>query len=132
MPLINVVIALVVVGVGLWLINNYIPMASSIKTILNIVVVVAVVIWVLQAFGMWGRVTSYKFPSWAAKIRSVAQGGFAGTVMLHKDLGAIGALLGRERREQLRNAAVHAVSEWSPVAACEASRFPRFLASAAA
>lgn len=63
MPLINVVIALIVVGVGLWLINNYIPMASSIKTILNIVVVVAVVIWVLQAFGMWGRVTSYKFPS---------------------------------------------------------------------
>jgi hypothetical protein len=63
MPLINIVIALIVVGVGLWLINNYIPMASSIKTILNIVVVVAVVIWVLQAFGMWGRVTSYKFTS---------------------------------------------------------------------
>ena len=61
MPLINIVIALVVVGVGLWLINNYIPMASSIKSILNVVVVVAVVIWVLQAVGLWGRVTSYKF-----------------------------------------------------------------------
>jgi predicted membrane protein len=61
MPLINIVIALVVVGVVLWLINTYIPMASSIKTILNIVVVVAVVVWVLQAFGMWGRVTSYRF-----------------------------------------------------------------------
>ncbi len=61
MPLINIVIALLVVGVGLWLINNYIPMASSIKTILNIVVVVAVVIWLLQAVGLWGRVTSYKF-----------------------------------------------------------------------
>jgi undecaprenyl pyrophosphate phosphatase UppP len=61
MPLINIVIALIVVGVALWLINNYIPMASSIKTILNIVVVVAVVIWVLQAFGLWGRVTNYKF-----------------------------------------------------------------------
>jgi hypothetical protein len=61
MPLVNIVIALIVVGVGLWLINNYIPMASSIKTILNVVVVVAVVIWVLQAVGMWGRVTSYKF-----------------------------------------------------------------------
>ena len=63
MPLINIVIVLIVVGVGLWLVNSFIPMASSIKTILNIVVVVAVVIWLLQAFGMWGRVTSYKFTS---------------------------------------------------------------------
>jgi predicted membrane protein len=61
MPLINIVIALIVVGVALWLINNFIPMASSIKTILNIVVVVSVAIWVLQAVGLWGRVTSYKF-----------------------------------------------------------------------
>lgn len=61
MPLINIVVALIVVGVVLWLINNYIPMASSIKTILNVVVVVAVAIWVLQAIGIWGRVTSYKF-----------------------------------------------------------------------
>ena len=60
MPLVNVVIALIVIGVGLWLINTYIPMASSIKTILNVVVVVAVVIWVLQSVGMWGRITSYK------------------------------------------------------------------------
>ena len=61
MPLINIVIALIVVGVALWLINNFIPMAPSIKSILNVVVVVAVVVWVLQAFGLWGRVTSYKF-----------------------------------------------------------------------
>jgi hypothetical protein len=61
MPIVNIVIALIVVGVGLWLINNFIPMAGSIKTILNVVVIVAVVIWVLQAVGMWGRVTSYKF-----------------------------------------------------------------------
>jgi predicted membrane protein len=61
MPLVNVVIALIVVGVALWLINTYIPMASSIKTILNVVVVVAVAVWVLQAVGMWGRITSYKF-----------------------------------------------------------------------
>ena len=60
-PLINIVIALIVVGVGLWLINNFIPMASSIKTILNIVVVVAVAVWVLQAVGLWTRVSSYKF-----------------------------------------------------------------------
>jgi hypothetical protein len=60
MPLINIVIALIIVGVALWLINNFIPMAGSIKTILNVVVVVAVAIWVLQAVGMWGRVTSYR------------------------------------------------------------------------
>ena len=61
MPLINVVITLIVVGVLLWLVNNFIPMASSIKSILNVVVVVAVVVWVLQAVGLWGRVTNYKF-----------------------------------------------------------------------
>ena len=55
MPLINIVLALIVVGVALWLINNFIPMAGSIKTILNIVVVVSVAIWVLQAVGLWGR-----------------------------------------------------------------------------
>jgi predicted membrane protein len=61
MPLLNIVIALIVVGVALWLINNFIPMASSIKSILNIVVVVAVGVWLLQAFGLWGRVTNYRF-----------------------------------------------------------------------
>jgi hypothetical protein len=61
MPLVYIVLVLIVVGVGLWLINTYIPMAGSIKTILNVVVVVAVAIWVLQAVGMWGRVTSYRF-----------------------------------------------------------------------
>lgn len=61
MPLLSVVIALVVVGVVLWLINTYIPMASGIKNLLNVVVVIAAGVWVLQAFGLWGRVTSYKF-----------------------------------------------------------------------
>jgi len=60
MPLLNIVIALIVVGVALWLINRYIPMASSIKTILNVVVVVAVGIWVLQAVGLWGQVSSFR------------------------------------------------------------------------
>lgn len=52
MPLINVVIVLIVVGVLLWLVNTYIPMAGTIKSILNAVVVIAVVIWLLQAFGL--------------------------------------------------------------------------------
>ncbi|MGA2436297.1 MAG: Thivi_2564 family membrane protein [Bryobacteraceae bacterium] len=60
MPLLNIVVALVVIGVLLWLINNFIPMASGIKGLLNAVVVICSAVWVLQAFGLWGRVTSYR------------------------------------------------------------------------
>ncbi len=60
MPLVNIVIVLIVVGVVLGLINRYIPMASGIKTILNVVIVVAVAVWVLQATGLWGPISSYK------------------------------------------------------------------------
>ena len=60
MPLINLVVVLVIVGVALYLINLYIPMASSIKTILNVLVVVVTCVWLLQATGMWGSVTSFK------------------------------------------------------------------------
>jgi hypothetical protein len=52
MPLINVVLTLIVVGVLLWLINRFIPMQSTIKSILNIVVVIAVVLWLLYGFGI--------------------------------------------------------------------------------
>jgi hypothetical protein len=54
MSLIGLIITLVVVGVLLWLINNYVPMDPKIKTILNVVVVIVVVIWLLQAFGLLG------------------------------------------------------------------------------
>jgi hypothetical protein len=60
MPLIYVVLALIVVGMVLWLINNYIPMAGSIKMILNVVVVLSVVVWVLKVAGLWGTVTNYR------------------------------------------------------------------------
>jgi hypothetical protein len=60
MPLVNLVLALIIVGVALWLINRFIPMASSIKTILNIVVVIAVIVWVLQVTGLWGPISSYR------------------------------------------------------------------------
>lgn len=52
MPLLNILILLVVVGVILWLVNTYIPMDSKIKNILNVVAVIAVVIWLLQVFGL--------------------------------------------------------------------------------
>ena len=53
MPLLQVVIILIVVGVLLWLINTYIPMQSTIKKILNAVVVIAVVLWLLNVFGLF-------------------------------------------------------------------------------
>ena len=56
MPLINIIIILVVVGVALWAINNYIPMAAPMKTILNVVVVIVVCIWLLQVFGIIGSI----------------------------------------------------------------------------
>lgn len=53
---VNIVIGLIIVGVALWLINTYIPMAGSIKDILNIVVVVATCVLVLQAVGLWNPI----------------------------------------------------------------------------
>lgn len=54
MPLMNIVIPLIVVGVLLWLVNAYLPMDGKIKTILNAVVVIAVILWLLRVAGMLG------------------------------------------------------------------------------
>lgn len=60
MPFIEIVIVLIIVGVLLSLVNRYIPMASSIRTILNVFVIVVVCVWVLQAMGVWGEVRSFR------------------------------------------------------------------------
>jgi hypothetical protein len=52
MPLVQVVLVLIVIGLILSLINRYIPMAGSIKSILNAVVVIAVIVWLLNVFGL--------------------------------------------------------------------------------
>ena len=62
MPLVYIVIVLIVVGMAMWLINTYIPMAGSIRRILNAVVVIAVGVWVLKAVGLWGDVLNYRVP----------------------------------------------------------------------
>ncbi|MHC1730526.1 MAG: Thivi_2564 family membrane protein [Bacteroidales bacterium] len=54
MPLLAILIILIVAGVLLWLVNNYIPMDRKIKSILNIVVVIVVIIWLLKLFGVFG------------------------------------------------------------------------------
>jgi hypothetical protein len=53
MPLIQILLALIVVGVLLWLVNRFIPMQGSIKSILNGAVVIAVVLWLLNIFGLF-------------------------------------------------------------------------------
>lgn len=58
--LINIIIVLIVVGVLLWLVNNYIPMDSKIKSTLNAVVVICVILWLLQAFGIIGSLNSVR------------------------------------------------------------------------
>jgi hypothetical protein len=60
MPLVNVVLALLVVGVLLWLVNRFIPMQSTIKGILNAVVVIAVVLWLLRVFGLFSYITQFR------------------------------------------------------------------------
>jgi hypothetical protein len=60
MSLVGLVITLVVVGVLLWLLNNYVPMDGKIKSILNVVVVIVVVIWLLQAFGLLGSLQNIR------------------------------------------------------------------------
>jgi hypothetical protein len=53
MPLFQFVMILIVVGVLLWLVNNFIPMQRTIKSILNAVVVIGVVLWILNVFGLF-------------------------------------------------------------------------------
>lgn len=53
MSIVSLLILLILVGVGLYLVNSVIPMDAKIKTILNVVVVVLVVLWLLEAFGLF-------------------------------------------------------------------------------
>lgn len=62
MPILYIVFTLVIVGVLMWLVNTYIPMAASIKSILNAVVSIAVVVWVLKASGIWDSLAAYRMP----------------------------------------------------------------------
>ncbi len=60
MSLVSILLALIVVGVLLWLVNNYIPMDAKIKNILNIVVVIVLVLWLLRAFGLLDSLTNIR------------------------------------------------------------------------
>jgi len=60
MPLLQVVLVLIVVGVLLGLVNRYVPMAGSIKSILNGVVVIGVVLWLLNVFGLFHSLSTIR------------------------------------------------------------------------
>jgi hypothetical protein len=53
MPLLQILLVLIVVGVLVWLVNQFIPMAGSIKSILNGVMVIGVVLWPLDVIGLF-------------------------------------------------------------------------------
>lgn len=62
MSLISLIVTLIVIGVLLWLVNNYIPMDGKIKKILNVVVVICVVVWLLYAFGIINHSSDIRVP----------------------------------------------------------------------
>lgn len=63
MTLAGIVVVLILVGLLMWLINTYIPMAAGIKSLLNVVVFVVVAVWLLQDFGVVGNIPGVHIPS---------------------------------------------------------------------
>jgi hypothetical protein len=60
MPLINIAVVIIVVGVLMWLVNRFIPMQGTIKGLLNGLVVIALVIWLLKIFGLLNSITQFR------------------------------------------------------------------------
>ena len=60
MSLLHLAVVLIVIGVLLWAVNRFIPMEPRIKSILNVVVIIAVILWLLSAFGVFGSLTSIR------------------------------------------------------------------------
>jgi len=60
MPLLTILLTIIIAGVILWLVNNYIPMDGKIKRILNVVVVIILIIWLLKVFGILDSLSGIK------------------------------------------------------------------------
>ena len=58
MPVLTILIVLIVIGLLLWLVNTYIPMDGKIKQILNIVAIIATILWLLKVFGVFAYLGS--------------------------------------------------------------------------
>jgi hypothetical protein len=53
MTLLGLIVALIIVGLLLYLVST-LPIDATIKTIIRAVVIVAVVLWLLEALGIFG------------------------------------------------------------------------------
>jgi hypothetical protein len=60
MPILTIILIIVLVGVLLWALNSFVPMDSKVKSILNVVVVICLIIWLLQAFGILGGLSNVR------------------------------------------------------------------------
>lgn len=60
MPLLQFVVTLGLIGLMLWVVNVFIPMEATIKRIINIVVIIAVIFWVLNVFGLFGSLSAIR------------------------------------------------------------------------
>lgn len=56
MSLVAIIIALIVAGVLLWLVNTYIPMDGNVKKVINVVAIVVIILWLLNVFGLLDEV----------------------------------------------------------------------------
>lgn len=52
MTLLNLIILIILIGVLMWAVNVYIPMAPLIKNLLNILVFIVLFIYILQFFNL--------------------------------------------------------------------------------
>lgn len=50
--MVEALIILIIVGVALWLVNQYVPMAPAFKTVVNVIAVLFLVLWLLRLFGV--------------------------------------------------------------------------------
>ena len=53
MSILTILVVLIVAGIVLYLVNRFIPMEGNIKSLLNWVVIIFLIIWLLKAFGVF-------------------------------------------------------------------------------
>ncbi|MGB7623906.1 MAG: Thivi_2564 family membrane protein [Terriglobia bacterium] len=58
MPLMQILAAPIVMSVPLWLVNQFMPMQPSIKSLMNAVVFMVAVLWLLNVFGLFHSLSS--------------------------------------------------------------------------
>lgn len=55
-----VILAIALFGVLLWAINKFLPMDSKVKAILNVIAIIALIIWLLDQFGILAFLSKVK------------------------------------------------------------------------